>query len=93
MSVTTTKKFEVFQGTPIKDVALKDVPGVGDVALGKMKEANIDTAEKLIGQFLLNGRDEEKMSSWLEQVCEIRPQDTKKISQALGDKAKKVVEH
>lgn len=51
MSLTTTKKFEQFQSTPLRDCVLKDVPGVGEVAENKLKEANIDNAEKIIGHF------------------------------------------
>ena len=91
MSLTTTKKFEQFQSRPLRDCVLKDVPGVGEVAEGKLKDANIDTAEKIIGHFLTLGRDTEKMTQWLKDVCEVREQDGKKISEALAEKAEKIV--
>jgi hypothetical protein len=50
-TLTTTKKFELFQSKPLQDCELKDVPSVGQVTMDKLKEANIDSAEKLIGQF------------------------------------------
>mmetsp|Transcript_12240 Transcript_12240/g.24409 ORF Transcript_12240/g.24409 Transcript_12240/m.24409 type:complete len:94 (-) Transcript_12240:96-377(-) len=93
MSVTTTKKNEQFQGTPLQDCKLADVPGVGGVSMAKLAEANITTAEHLIGQFLSLSRDSDKMTNWLEEVCEIRNQEAKKVSEALAEKAAKLVLH
>ena len=54
MSVTTTQKNSTFQSTPLQDVKkLTDVPGVGPKSAEKLKEANIDSAVKLMGQFLV----------------------------------------
>ncbi len=93
MSVTTTKKNEQFQSMPLQDCKLSEVPGVGAVSLTKLNEANIDTAEKLVGHFLCMGRDCEKMTKWLEDVCEVRNQEAKKVAEALGEKAAKIVIH
>jgi hypothetical protein len=38
------------------------------------------------------GRDADKFSKWLEDVCEFRAQDTKKLVEPLAEKAKKMVE-
>mmetsp|Transcript_16006 Transcript_16006/g.36952 ORF Transcript_16006/g.36952 Transcript_16006/m.36952 type:complete len:94 (-) Transcript_16006:274-555(-) len=92
MSITTTKKFEQFQSRPLRDCLLKDVPGVGEVAENKLKDANIDDACKIVGHFLLLGRDTDKMTQWLEDVCEIRKQEGKKIAEALAEKAEKIVQ-
>jgi hypothetical protein len=91
MGETTTKKFDDFMSRPLQDCDIQNVPGVGPVALGKLKDANIDTAEKLVGHFLLLGRDTEKMSKWLQDVCEIRMQESGKVSEALQKKAAKIV--
>ena len=54
MSVTTTQKNTNFQGTPLQDVKnLTDVPGVGAKSAEKLMEANIDTAVKLMGNFMV----------------------------------------
>ena len=45
MGNTTSKKFDNFQSKPLQDTELPDVPGVGPVAAGKLREANIDTSE------------------------------------------------
>eukprot|EP00282_Hemiselmis_andersenii_P020008 CAMPEP_0172034652 /NCGR_PEP_ID=MMETSP1041-20130122/21135_1 /TAXON_ID=464988 /ORGANISM="Hemiselmis andersenii, Strain CCMP439" /LENGTH=108 /DNA_ID=CAMNT_0012691609 /DNA_START=34 /DNA_END=361 /DNA_ORIENTATION=- len=107
MSITTTKKFEQFQSRPLRDCLLKDVPGVGEVAENKLKDANIDDACKIVGHFrflryqgqwftssaaVLLGRDTDKMTQWLEDVCEIRKQEGKKIAEALAEKAEKIVQ-
>ncbi|EKX49085.1 hypothetical protein GUITHDRAFT_151611 [Guillardia theta CCMP2712] len=59
-------------------------------AADKLKEANIDTAEKLMGNFMVMGRSEEKMAKWLEDVCEVRSVEAKKISAALVEKGDKI---
>jgi hypothetical protein len=87
----TTKKFNDFMSRPLQDCDIKNVPGVGPVALGKLKNANIDTAEKLVGHFLLLGRDPDKMTNWLQEVCDIRVQEGTKISDALHKKAAIIV--
>ena len=89
---TTTKKFDDFISRPLRDCKIEAVPGVGAVTLAKLEEANIDTAEKLIGHFLLLGRDTEKMVQWLKDVCEVRETEAKKIAEALHTKAGKIVE-
>ena len=91
MGNTTSKKFDTFQSKPLQDTELQDVPGVGPVAAGKLCEANIDTSEKLMGYFLVLGRDADRMKSWLRDVCEIRPQDANRVSQALEIKAAKIL--
>ena len=54
MSVTTTQKNSTFQSTPLQDVKkLTDVPGVGPKSAEKLKEANIDSAVKLMGNYLV----------------------------------------
>ena len=87
----TTKKFDDFMSRPLQDCDIKNVPGVGEVVLGKLKDANIDTAEKLVGHFLLLGRDADKMTQWLKDVCEVRSQEAVKVSEALEKNAAKIV--
>ena len=54
MSVTTTQKNSTFQSTPLQDVKkLTDVPGVGPKSAEKLEEANIDSAVKLMGNYLV----------------------------------------
>lgn len=89
---TTTKKLDAFHATPLQDCELSQVPSVGLKTLQKLKSANIDTAEKLVGQFLLLGRDTGKMTSWLKDVCEVRDHEATKVSAALADKARRMVE-
>mmetsp|Transcript_16984 Transcript_16984/g.37954 ORF Transcript_16984/g.37954 Transcript_16984/m.37954 type:complete len:93 (-) Transcript_16984:70-348(-) len=88
---TTTMKAQNFQATPLIDVKLKEVPGVGPKLLEKLEEANIDTAEKLMGHFLVMGRDTDRFKTWLEDVCEIRGQDGAKVVEPLAEKADKLV--
>merc|ERR1712100_178341 len=92
MSVTTTQKNSTFQSTPLQDVKkLTDVPGVGPKSAEKLEEANIDSAVKLMGNYLVMGMDEKKMVDWLHDVCELREQEAKKVTEGLAEKATKMV--
>ena len=59
MATTTTQKAKNFQGTPLKELELKDVPGVGEKSLLKLQDANIDTSIGLMGQFFLLKMEEQ----------------------------------
>jgi hypothetical protein len=45
-----THKAEAFASNPLKDSKLDDLPALGKANMAKMKAANIDSAEQLIGQ-------------------------------------------
>ncbi len=93
---TTTKKHKClnlrFLDTPLRDCDIDDVPGVGPKTLAKLKEANIDTAQKLVGQFLVLDRDTKKMLEWLKDACEVGSREAGMISEALYQKAK-LIDH
>ena len=51
---STTKKNSTFQSTPLQDVAkLTDVPGVGPKSAEKLKDINVDSPVKLMGNFMV----------------------------------------
>jgi hypothetical protein len=90
-TTTTTKKFDAFLSCPLQDGELTSVPGVGPKTHSKLKEACIDTVEQLMGQFLLLGRDTDRMSQWLKETCDVRPRDAATISEGLQKKGAKIV--
>ena len=84
---TTSKKFNTFLSRPLQDCELNDVPGVGQATLLKLLQNSMDTPEKLMGAYLLNTRDTEKMQRWLISHCGLRMQEARKIAEALDRKA------
>lgn len=80
-----------FHSSPLEGAHLAEIPGVDLAVMAKLGEANIDTAEKLVGQFLVLGRDVGRMASWLRDVCEISALNASEIAQALEAKAAKIV--
>jgi hypothetical protein len=88
---TTTLKLETFLSRPLRDCSLRDVPGVGEVVHGLLQVADIDTAEKLMGQFLLLGRDSARMADWLHDACQVRVQEARKVAEALHAKGVRLV--
>lgn len=88
MAMSTTKKFNSFIARPLQDCCLIDVPGVGKSSLSKLLAASIETPEKLMGIYLLQSRDQERMKQWLVSNCSIREQEAGKISEAIDKKSR-----
>jgi hypothetical protein len=86
-TTTTSKKFNTFLSRPLQDCELNDVPGVGQATLLKLLQNSMDTPEKLMGAYLLNTRNAEKMQRWLISNCGLRMQEARKIAEALDRKA------
>jgi hypothetical protein len=86
----TTKKNATFLSAPLQDSALRDVPGVGDVAFARLSEAGIESAEQLMGHFLISKRNPATMTHWLTSSG-VRAQEAGKIAAALERKARATV--
>lgn len=84
---TTTKKFNTFLSRPLQDCTLSEIPGVGKSSLIKLTEVCMDSPEKLMGMFLVLGRDKHRMKQWLITAASIRAQESDKISNALERKS------
>lgn len=91
MGATGSTQANAFSLKPLRDSTLLDVPGIGEIAVAKLGDANIDSTEKLMGQFMVLGRDVGRMTGWLRDVCCIRTQDASRIAQALDEKAARMV--
>ncbi len=91
MENTTTKKFNTFLSRPLQDCSISDIPGVGISSLAKLLETGIDSPEKLMGMYLVHGRDTQKTKHWLISNCSIRAQEAGKISAALDRKSQSTV--
>ena len=87
---TTTKKQNTFISTPLQDCALHDVPGVGDVAHARLVGAGVETAEQLVGHFLVSKRDPQAMTQWL-LAAGVRVQEVNRIVAALEKKVRVTV--
>lgn len=89
---TTSLVFQCFLNTPLQDSrTIEDVPGVGPATKAKLADANIDSSVKLVGHFMLLGRDKNLMKTWLMDVCNVRSQEADKIIGALEEKTKKIL--
>ena len=87
---TTTKKTNTFITKPLQDCTLCDVPGVGDMARARLIGAGVDTAEQLVGHFLVSKRDAQAMTHWLLQAG-VRIQEANKIVEGLQKKVRVTV--
>jgi len=82
---TTT---QVWNRTPIQDVKIRDVPGVGDITAKNMgRTKNITTGEQLFGFFLYLGRDENRFKSWLKDECDVQGSVAARTCGALAERA------
>jgi hypothetical protein len=90
LPTTTTKKHATFLSTPLQDSGLLDVPGVGEVAGARLADAGVDSAEQLVGHFLVGRRCPAAMTRWL-LGAGVRAQEAGKIVGAVERKARMVV--
>ena len=90
LSNATTKKFNTFISTPLQDCMLNDIPGIGDIARSRLTGAGVETAEQLVGHFLVGKRDPQAMTHWLLAVG-VRMQEANKIVAALDKKVRVTV--
>jgi len=89
---TTSVKMELFMWTPLQDIGIQDVPGVGPATLARLAKhdyVSIKTGEQLFGLFLYKGRGEE-FRTWLKDDCEVQGSVAKQLHEACLDKANKV---
>jgi hypothetical protein len=104
---TETQKERAFKDTPLQDIAIEDVPGVGPITKERLKKhdyISIITGEQLFGFFLYKtspgvtssaprmGRCDE-FKTWLTNDCSVRGQEANTILKAFLDKAEKVCIH
>ena len=79
-----------FLETPLQDCALGDIPGITQTLAKELEGDSINTAEKLMGQFLMTGKDPEKMARNISIRYEMRPDYVIPICEALVAKGYKI---
>jgi len=85
-SVSTSVAMEAFMCTPLQDISMDQVPGVGSETLPKLKKRNISSGEALFGYFLYLGRDEDSFREWLKNM-DVHGSAAKKVYESMRDKA------
>ena len=71
---------------------MHSVPYVGPVTMEKLKMVNIQTAEQLVGQFMVLGSEAGVMSRWLTSVCDVRGTEATKVAEVLHRKVNRMSE-
>jgi len=84
---STSAAHEYFLSTPLQDIPVDQVPGVGDKTLPKLHKSDIWSAEALFGYFLLVGRNEERFRQWLKDDIDVHGSAAKNMHDAMRDKA------
>uniref|UniRef100_A0A8C5CR91 Barrier-to-autointegration factor-like protein n=1 Tax=Gadus morhua TaxID=8049 RepID=A0A8C5CR91_GADMO len=66
---STTQKHRFFVSEPMGEKKVTALAGIGD-ALGKrLEDKGFDKAEKVLGHFLMLGKDEGRFKCWLKDAC------------------------
>lgn len=86
-SLSTSVAKDVFMSTPLEDISIDQVPGVGSATLPRLTEGNIFSGEALFGYFLYLGRDEGSFRQWLKDALEVHGAPAKKVYESMRDKA------
>lgn len=83
-----------FNNTPLQDLMINQVPGVGEKTVPLLKSTmNITTAEQLFGFFLYLKRDETRFTTWLKNKCDVQGSVAARIYDALDGAAKNICMH
>ena len=88
----STLRVNSFLCTPLREATLHSVPYVGPVTMEKLKMVNIQTAEQLVGQFMVLGSEAGVMSRWLTSVCDVRGTEATKVAEVLHRKVNRMSE-
>ena len=63
--MSDTQKHEDFVSEPMRDKSVIKIPGIGPAAAGHMTRMGYSKAYKVLGQFLVLEKNEEKFCDWL----------------------------
>lgn len=63
--MATTKKHDDFVSSPIGEKLVTDLPGIGDRTGRLLNDKGFTRAYKVIGQFLILDKDEQRFKDWL----------------------------
>jgi nucleotidyltransferase/DNA polymerase involved in DNA repair len=72
---TTTKKHRKFVNEPLGEKPVEDIPGIGEAHGKKLREQGFDKAYKVLGQFLLQGKNKEAFVDWLRETAKVTERD------------------
>ena len=86
----STLRVNSFLCTPLREATLHSVPYVGPVTMDKLKMVNIQTAEQLVGQFMVLGSEADVMSRWLVNICDVRATEATKVAEVLQRKVNRM---
>jgi hypothetical protein len=102
---TETAKQRAFKDTPLQDIAIEDVPGVGKITKERLENhdyVSITTGEQLFGFFLYKTRPGssaprkgrcDEFKTWLTNDCLVQGKVADAILEACMQKAEKVCIH
>ncbi|XP_078671591.1 barrier-to-autointegration factor-like [Branchiostoma floridae x Branchiostoma belcheri] len=61
-----TQKHADFVREPLGNKPVSVVPGIGRVLAGNFGQQNINTASEVVGQYMVQGKDEQRFKNWVQ---------------------------
>ncbi|KAJ7997584.1 hypothetical protein DPEC_G00230530, partial [Dallia pectoralis] len=66
---TTSQKHRNFVSEPMGKRSVRDVPGIGAAQGRRLEESSVARADQLLGQYLVNGRDQGQFKNYLKETA------------------------
>ena len=91
MSSSTSQKHRNFVAEPMGTKTVNELPGIGAVLGGRLKELGYEYAYHVLGQFLLLNRNQEQLDVWLKEEVGANAKQSGDCSSCLNEWANNFV--
>ncbi|XP_054270005.1 barrier-to-autointegration factor-like [Macrosteles quadrilineatus] len=88
-SSTETKKHRRFVSEPMGDKDVTELPGIGEVLGGRLRDEGYCEASQVLAQFLRLNKDKAAFQRWLKCVCDANCKQCEDCYRALCDYSNK----
>ena len=82
---SSSQKHRAFVSEPLGNKPVRDVPGIGQKAAGKLQNQGYDKAYQVVGQYNAQGRSDTQFKGWLQNNAHSNDGNAAKANQAVKE--------